>query len=74
MMKLPTQRSKIVCTIGPASDAPKTNGWPVHDQLLRTEELGTGNEMRVLLAFTYGLAARVGPDDGQQSHGMGHPE
>ena len=24
MMKLPTQRSKIVCTIGPASDAPKT--------------------------------------------------
>ncbi|OFA17477.1 pyruvate kinase [Acidithiobacillus ferrivorans] len=23
-MKLPTQRSKIVCTIGPASDAPKT--------------------------------------------------
>ncbi|MHB1321586.1 MAG: pyruvate kinase [Acidithiobacillus ferrivorans] len=24
MMKLPTQRSKIACTIGPASDAPKT--------------------------------------------------
>ncbi|MHB8237135.1 MAG: pyruvate kinase [Acidithiobacillus ferrivorans] len=24
MMKLPTQRSKIVCTIGPVSDAPKT--------------------------------------------------
>jgi hypothetical protein len=41
MMKTPTQRRKIVCTIGQASDAPKTNGWPVHDQLLRTEELGT---------------------------------
>ena len=24
MMRLPAQRSKIVCTIGPASDAPKT--------------------------------------------------
>ena len=63
MMKLPAQRSKIVCTIGPASDAPKTL-----EQMIRAGmnvarlnlAHGTPDEHRTRIVRIRAAAERVG--------------
>lgn len=63
MMKLPVQRSKIVCTIGPASDAPKTL-----EQMIRAGmnvarlnlAHGTPDEHRTRIVRIRAAAERVG--------------
>ena len=63
MMKLPVQRSKIVCTIGPASDAPKTL-----EQMIRAGmnvarlnlAHGTPDEHRIRIGRIRAAAERVG--------------
>jgi pyruvate kinase len=63
MMKLPTQRSKIVCTIGPASDAQKTL-----EQMIRAGmnvarlnlAHGTPDEHRTRIGRIHAAAEKVG--------------